>query len=750
MHIRKNISKYLINENENIREALIKINKNEDGQVICLDDTGVFLGILTDGDFRKWILSTNKISIDQPISRIINRDVITASLGDSNEKIQLLMNKKKGLKLIPVLDKNKRCIYIATRKKPYIDIGKHRIGKGYPCFNIAEIGNNHQGDINLAFKLIDKAKESGADCAKFQIRDLDSLYQFDKGKGELAEDLGSQYTLDLLKKYQLSIEELYTAFDYCHKIGIEPLCTAWDFKSLERLEKYGLNGYKVASADLVNHDLLQKIASTGKPMICSTGMSNDSEIKESIKLLNKIGAQFALLHCNSTYPAPFSDINLKFMETLSESGECPVGYSSHDRGINIVISAVSLGANIIEKHFTLDRSLEGNDHRVSLLPDEMKNMVSSIKEVEEALGQKDKRIISQGEMMNRETLGKSLFVNKTIKKGEIFDDSFIFVSSPGRGLQPNKKSELLGIPANRDIEKGSMLFSTDLGISQAKPRIYNFKTKFGIPVRYHDLNSLSKASNFDLLEFHLSYRDIEIDINPFFEKNYDMDLVVHAPELFKSEHILDLCSLDFEYRKKSIRNLKRVVDLTHELNQYFRKSQNPRIIINAGGFTQDRPLPKNKRKELYVLIIDSLKRIDTSGVEIIPQTMPPFPWHFGGQRFHNLFVDPDEIKEFCEEFSYKICFDVSHSKLACNHYNWSFSDFIKKVIPFTSHMHIADAAGKDGEGLGVGEGEIDFSIFKNITENKNYDLSFIPEIWQGHKNNGQGFWESLEKLESFF
>ena len=107
-------------------------------------------------------------------------------------------------------------------------------------------------------------------------------------------------------------------------------------------------------------------------------------------------------------------------------------------------------------------------------------------------------------------------------------------------------------------------------------------------------------------------------------------------------------------------------------------------------------------------------------------------------------------KEFCEEFSYKICFDISHSKLACNHYNWSFSDFIKKVIPFTSHMHIADAAGKDGEGLGVGEGEIDFSIFKNITENKNYDLSFIPEIWQGHKNNGQGFWESLEKLESFF
>ncbi|MEI2420999.1 N-acetylneuraminate synthase family protein, partial [Arthrospira platensis SPKY2] len=183
------------------------------------------------------------------------------------------------------------------------------------------------------------------------------------------EDLGAQYTLDLLSRFQLTPEEMLQAFDYCRESGILPLCTPWDIKTVKLLENYRMPAYKVASADLTNHDLLKALVDTGKPLICSTGMSTESEIKESVALLQKMGAMYVLLHCNSTYPAPFKDINLNYLDKLAKIGNCPVGYSGHERGYHVAIAAVAKGAKVIEKHFTLDKTMEGNDHKVSLLPE---------------------------------------------------------------------------------------------------------------------------------------------------------------------------------------------------------------------------------------------------------------------------------------------------------------------------------------------------------------------------------------------
>ena len=216
------------------------------------------------------------------------------------------------------------------------------------------------------------------------------------------------------------------------------MCTPFDLESLSQLESYGMSAYKIASADLTNHVLLKEMCKTGKPLICSTGMANESEISDSVELLKKNGANFALLHCNSTYPAPFKDINLSYLSKLKKIGEnCEVGYSGHERGFSVPVAAVSLGARIIEKHFTLDKSMEGNDHKVSLLPKEFKNMVKYIREVELAMGNNGVRTISQGEMMNREVLAKSLIANKCIKKGEIILKEYVEIRSPGNGLQPN-------------------------------------------------------------------------------------------------------------------------------------------------------------------------------------------------------------------------------------------------------------------------------------------------------------------------
>lgn len=746
MIIDRKITPYLVLDQEPIREVLKKIDSNEEGMVICVDNAGLLLGVLTDGDFRRWILDERLPDIDGPVGAIINRDIASARMTDSAERMGSLFSR--DVSFLPLTDGEGRCVGLARKRKAQFSIEHHKIGIGRPCLVIAEIGNNHNGSLELARRLVDEAVRAGADCAKFQLRDLAALYANKGNAADAKEDLGSQYTLDLLSRFQLSRDDMFQIFDYCYTKGVVPMCTPWDLPSVDALENYGISAYKSASADFTNHDLLIRLANTGKPIICSTGMSTEAEIRESISLLRTAGAQYALLHCNSTYPAPFKDLNLLYMENLRHLGDCPVGYSSHDRGNNIVVAAVALGANIIEKHFTLDRTMEGNDHRVSLLPEEFAEMVVGIRQVEQALGGVMERKISQGELMNREALGKSLMINVSLEPGEVIEEHMLEVRSPGRGLQPNRKSAIIGKAAKRKLKQGDTLFPSDLGEETATARNFSFKRPFGIPVRYHDLRDLAGLSNFSLLEFHLSYKDMQEDEGQYFDCVMDMDFVVHAPELFEGDHLLDLCAPDAEYRKLSIQKLRQVIEVTKRLEKWFLRAERPRIIINAGGFSQNKPLEKVERAARYDMILDSLSQIDLTGVEIIPQTMPPFPWHFGGQRYQNLFMDPDETAEFCKNNGYRICLDTSHSKLACNHHHWSFSEFLKKVGPYTAHLHIADASGVDGEGLQISEGDIDFPAMGRYLRDAVPHASFIPEIWQGHKNRGEGFWRALERLES--
>ena len=746
MIIDRNISPFVVIEQESILEALKKIDANEDGMVVCTDESGLLLGVLTDGDFRRWVIKSSAPDLTQPVGNIVNRECQSARIGDSSERIAGRIND--SIVFLPLVDSQGRFVALARARKAQFQVSGRKIGPGHACFVIAEIGNNHNGSIDLAYRLVDEAIGAGADCAKFQLRDLAALYANSGNANDVREDLGSQYTLDLLSRVQLPRDELLKVFDYCLKKGIIPLCTPWDVPSFMALEAYGMSGYKVASADFTNHDFLRLLISAGKPMICSTGMTSESEIGESIALLRSSGAQYALLHCNSTYPAPFKDLNLRYMAKLRELGECAVGYSSHDRGINIAVAAVTLGASIIEKHFTLDRDMEGNDHRVSLLPCEFSAMVEGIRQVEAALEGSVIRRPSQGEVMNRETLGKSLWINVALAPGEIIGQHMLEVRSPGSGLQPNRKSALVGKPARRALKPGDLLYPSDLGEDASMPRHYTFKRPFGIPVRYHDLQTLGSASNFDLLEFHLSYQDLQEDIEKYLTTPLNVDLVVHSPELFAGDHIMDLCSPDAAYRTLSIENLRKVVNITRRLQSKFTRSTQPRLIINAGGFSMDKPLDSFERKLRYEMILDSLSKIDLHGVEIIPQTMPPFPWHFGGQRFHNLFIDPDETKDFCVRNGYRVCLDVSHSKLACNYQKWSFTAFLEKVGPHAAHLHIADASGVDGEGLQIDDGEIDLVAMGRSLAEAAPGVSFIPEIWQGHKNFGEGFWKALDRLES--
>jgi N-acetylneuraminate synthase len=748
VQIDRNLSPYIVFSEDSIINALKKISDNKNRIIFSVTETGILEGILTDGDLRRWLVKQISINLNQPVFLASNKHFKFAFIHDDPAKIQSYFSQ--GIEFIPLLDEKNHLVAIAKKESDGIKIGNFIIDGNSPTFIIAEIGINHNGSLDLAKRLIDQAIISGANCAKFQMRDMTSLYRNAGDANDAKEDLGAQYTLDLLSRFQLTSEEMLQAFDYCCNQGILPLCTPWDINTVKLLESYGMPTYKVASADLTNHDLLKTLVNTGKPLMCSTGMSSEVEIKESVALLQRMGAMYILLHCNSTYPAPFKDINLNYLDKLAKIGNCPVGYSGHERGFNIAIAAVAKGAKVIEKHFTLDKTMEGNDHKVSLLPAEFKAMVEGIRQVEQALGTGGERRPSQGELMNRENLAKSLVINCDLKIGQEIKAEMIEVKSPGRGLQPNRKSKLIGKKVTRNLKRGDFFFISDLEEEPIKARPYKFNRPWGVPVRYHDFQEILAKSNPDFLEFHLSYKDLEEDIHKYFSQSYDLDVIIHSPELFAGDHVLDLCSEDENYRQHSINELQRVVNLTKEISKYFKKATRPLIVTNVGGFTIDNVLPSDRKPLLYDKVIDSLSQLELSGVEIIPQTMPPFPWHFGGQRYHNIFVKPEEIVEFCHQYKYRICLDVSHSQLACNYGSWSLIKFIKQMGDYVAHLHIADAKGIDGEGLQIGDGAIDFySLFQTL-DIVAPQASFLPEVWQGHKNHGEGFWIALEKLEKFF
>ena len=627
--------------------------------------------------------------------------------------------------------------------KPF-SIGNKELGQ--KVFVIAEIGNNHNGSVDRAFSLIDACKEIGVDCVKFQMRNLEEVYR-KKSLQKDGDDLGVEYVIDLLKKFELTEEEHKKVKYYCDQKDILYLCTPWDELSLQILESIEVPAYKVASADLTNLPLISSICNTNKPLILSTGMSYEEEVKETVQYLNKKKADYALLHCNSTYPAPFHDINLRWMHRMKEIHPW-IGYSGHERGIAVSLAAVAMGAVIIERHITLDRNMEGPDHSASLEVEGFASLVNGVREIEDSLGSDKVRNLSQGEMINRENLSKSLVASRSIKKGEVISEDLIDVKSPGLGISPHKLNKLIGKIALRDIDAEGYFFPSDLLDKRVEPKNYSFTRPWGVPVRYHDFKEYDSLINPDIYEFHLSYSDMNLKLEDYLMKKSNNGFVVHAPELFEGSHLMDITTNDEEHLSFSLSETQKVINITRDLKEYFPSTEKPLIVANVGGFSMDSLLSEKEKISLYNNFAKSLDTLDLEGVELIPQTMAPFPWHFGGQRYQNIFIFAEEIAEWCEKLDLRICFDISHSFLACNHFNLDFYNFSKIVSPYTAHLHLGDARGVNGEGLQIEEGDIDFKKLGKILHKGCPEASFIPEIWQGHKDNGSGFWIALDKLQN--
>lgn len=747
MILDRDLEPYVVLGEDSLARAMERISANHARVIFCVSPHGALEGALSDGDIRRWIAGRGQVDLSARAIDAANRSPLTAPRSWSTPQIEALFTS--SIDHIPVVDERGRIVAVAINKPVTLRLGGFGVDVRSPALLVAEIGINHNGSVDLAKEFVAAAVASGADCVKFQMRDLSALYRTTSRTYD-AEDLGPQYTMDLLSKFSLENDELFDVFDYCKELGTIPLCTPWDIPSVEALAGYGIPGLKIASADLTNHELIAHAGSRGLPMIVSTGMSSEAEIMETVGLLRDLRTEFALLHCNSTYPAPFKDVHLSYMRRLAELGQCPVGYSGHERGYHVVIAAIACGAKIIEKHFTLDRGMEGNDHKVSLLPDEFAAMVREVRDVEAALGSADARTVSPGEMMNRVNLAKSLVAARDLLQGETVAAEHVVVRSPGRGLQPNLLRALIGRTLSRPVLAGEFFYPSDLEDAQIQPRAYTFRRPWGLPVRYHDFATLSAQSNPDFAEFHLSYKDLEVDVSEILPSSSRLGLAVHSPDLFRGDHILNFAAVESDYWQRSIAELQRVIDLTNQLRQRFDCHDDPVVIVSLGGFSKAAHLPKSERKRMYERVADGIERLDVSGVRLCAQTLPPFPWYMGGQLHCNLFVDPRDTAWFAETFGVRLCLDVSHTKLATNWLGMSFSEGIEMLAPHAEHLHLVDAAGIDGEGLQVGDGEIDFAVLAGQLAFAAPNAGFIPEIWQGHVDGGNGFWIALDRLEAWY
>ena len=323
---------------------------------------------------------------------------------------------------------------------------------------IAEAGVNHNGSFELACKLVDAAKSAGVDCIKFQTFKSNNLVSHNAQKAEYQKDnTGEGSQVDMLKKLELSYDDFLKLKEYCDQVGICFLSTPFDLDSIEFLDSVDMPFWKIPSGEITNYPYLVALARTGKPVVMSTGMCEMGEIEAAIKVLRQNGTNsIKLLHCNTEYPTPFEDVNLKAMQTMRDTFGLEVGYSDHTKGIEIPIAAVALGATVIEKHFTLDRNMEGPDHKASLEPDELSKMVSSIRHIEMALGNGDKTP-SDSEKKNIAVARKSIVAKTSIKVGEILTESNITVKRPGSGISPMKWLEVLGTKAVRDFEEDELI-----------------------------------------------------------------------------------------------------------------------------------------------------------------------------------------------------------------------------------------------------------------------------------------------------
>jgi N-acetylneuraminate synthase len=438
------------------------------------------------------------------------------------------------------------------------------------------------------------------------------------------------------------------------------------------------------------------------------------------------------------------------MERLREWSGRPVGYSGHDTGTAISLAAVAMGARLLERHLTLDRTMRGPDHKASLEPAQFAEQVRALREVEVSIGVPH-RWITRGETLNRRVLGKSLVAASDIPAHTTIARGMLTSKSPGLGLSPQFVDKLVGRRLSRSVARDEMFHQSDVEDAVAGREVAEIDVgaPWGIVARFLDFAPLEQAFvplGMRFVEFHDSDRDLDAGASAYHGGRKPFGFVVHAPE-YAHDTLIDLCSADDAQRNLSVQRIQKTIDLARDLAPLFTWDEalfprGPKIVMHVGGMS---PRPGGYDLEAATdRLLGALRQLDTTDVDLLLENLPPFPWYFGGRWFGHVLCDADNTVMLCQESRLGLCFDTSHAALECARSGASLIEFANAVAPYVRHLHMSDGAGTSGEGLQIGDGAVNFvALLPVLLEPQ---PTVIPEIWMGHHENGLAFRAALERL----
>jgi len=563
-----------------------------------------------------------------------------------------------------------------------------------------------------------------------------------------------------MKIFRLSTSgsKLILYLSYAKTKGLITIFTPFDNKALLRGLTYNPHAIKIASCDLTNIPLLKQAASTGLPLIISTGMAYEYEILDALATVDVLNDNICFLHTNSTYPAPRCDLNLRYLSRLHQITGRVVGYSSHDGSVEPSYLALGAGAKLFEVHITHSRDQDGTDHQASLTPNELSSLIKNLQSLSSALGDSTPRSPTSAELLNRRSLGKSLHYSRSLPTGHILIEDDLVLASPQSGINWKSRSEYLGKPLARDVTSLQLLSPCHFLAEPQKdsqfmhslqPNLLSSLGPWGVPVRFRDFLRAHNIFDSPLYEFHMSSDDLTLDPSQYLVPVKSL-FITHAVEQYSDGFIIDLASPLPHVRDESFSRISDLVSAAKRLCAY---SADPivRIVLNCGGFTFSEPLPEalvEQREEILVQSLQNLVRVNP-GVVFLPQSMPPFPWLQGGTAYHNIFSTYNSILRVLDATGLKMCLDISHTFLSANHYGFDPYCAIESLLSTdrVGHLHLSDAKHTTEEGLMIDEGDFDFQFL--CKQMQLYPTSFIPEVWEGHHDNFSGFKRSLIRLNAY-
>ena len=599
---------------------------------------------------------------------------------------------------------------------------------------ICELGINHDGSYSECKKLIDFAKAANAWGIKFQYRNL-KFY-----KNLTTSEIGNEIINKEIHKNFLSIKKIKLLTNYARSLNLKVGCSFFSKLEINDFKKFFFDFYKVPSVASLDIDLIKHLKKKKKLILISTGSlrGEDIEYLSKKKIFNK---NTAILHCVSNYPLHPVNAQLGVLNLLKKKfPNSLIGYSSHENKIFNCLIALGYRIDFLERHITIDKQKNGLDHSSSSDPSEIKILGEYCNNFKLIHGNEE-RVVNQGEKINRQSLGKSAYAKKNIKKGSILKKNDFNFKPPQVGFNERELESIFGNKTYNSILKDQVLDETLINKENLK-RI-NFRSlnnlNISIPVRPHDFKLFMNEFKLKNFEFHLTFNDLKLANSKTFENKiffYKKKFSVHAPDYINSNNILDIFSPNKKIKDESNKLIEKSIIFAKKLAIYSGSKVNLISSFSTNSI-------KNKEKFYHEMSKKIKKWKAKYSIDVLPQWLPPLAWYFGGAVKLDYFNNPDDLR-LIKKNKINICLDTSHFLLSCNFYNCSPNIYFTKYVKLFKHFHLSDAKGIDGEGLEIGKGSLSETKLLKYLLKLNYPK--VLEVWQGHLNKGISFKKEMKKI----